>query len=177
MCTEARSLISEGWKVVSHLLGIIPSCLQIMLMGIPLLQPSPTISAYRATVRTSSTAVLLGDDPVLQRRVFSSENFVMQPTGTPSHCMRSSHCHIQCASPTTNSENTPLSRVRKRLALVSGYPEENIEPLQLLQYQPGQQYEGHNDFFDACDGAHTSSSCPIPTTRITNQCSRGFLRS
>jgi prolyl 4-hydroxylase len=49
------------------------------------------------------------------------------------------------------NQHTAVRAVRDRVANLTGYPEPNLEPLQLVRYLPGQQYEPHHDFFDACD--------------------------
>ena len=48
--------------------------------------------------------------------------------------------------------NDPVvRRITERAALVTGYPYENIEPLQLVKYVDGQKYEPHFDYGEACD--------------------------
>lgn len=49
------------------------------------------------------------------------------------------------------SRHPAVLSVRQRVANLTGYPEANLEPLQLVRYLPGQSFEPHNDWFDACD--------------------------
>jgi len=44
-----------------------------------------------------------------------------------------------------------VAAVTQRAAYLSGYPAENIEPLQLVKYVRGQKYEPHFDYGAACD--------------------------
>jgi prolyl 4-hydroxylase len=43
------------------------------------------------------------------------------------------------------------TRIENRIAKLLNWPAENGEPLQVLHYQPGTEYEPHYDYFDADD--------------------------
>lgn len=45
------------------------------------------------------------------------------------------------------SEDPVVACIEKRASHMTNLPVENIEPLQVLRYQKGQQYEPHFDFF------------------------------
>lgn len=45
-------------------------------------------------------------------------------------------------------ENAVVARIEARIAALTGIPVRNGEPLQLLHYPPGGEYEPHHDYFD-----------------------------
>jgi len=49
------------------------------------------------------------------------------------------------------SSDTVVHAVRQRIALYSGYPEANLEPLQTVRYRGGEYYRPHHDFYNACE--------------------------
>lgn len=88
----------------------------IIALGKPLLSPSPTIAAYRATVRSSSTAYLLdGNHPAIA---------AVRAKCPPRTARRV--CASLCRA---------MRQVRARVSSLTGYPVENIEPLQFLEYK------------------------------------------
>jgi prolyl 4-hydroxylase len=52
------------------------------------------------------------------------------------------------------AQDEVVKAIESRAALLSGYPLDNLEPLQVVRYQPGQQYKRHFDYFvPGTDGA------------------------
>ncbi len=49
------------------------------------------------------------------------------------------------------AENALVERLEKRIAALTGIPEENGEPLQILHYGVGDEYLPHHDYFDPKD--------------------------
>lgn len=79
----------------------------IIALGMPKMHRS-LAGARQESIRTSTTAMLPGSDPVVEA-------------------------------------------ITKRASVLTGYPVEYIEPLQLLKYTAGQKYEPHFDYGEACD--------------------------
>ncbi len=62
------------------------------------------------------------------------------------HAARSSDgCHFQ------HHETPLLDTINRRIASLTGWPLENGEPLQVLHYGVGAEYEPHYDYFDPAD--------------------------
>ena len=54
---------------------------------------------------------------------------------------------IRTSSTALLPASDPIVRaVTERAAYVTGYPYSNVEPLQLVRYEPGQRYEPHFDY-------------------------------
>jgi prolyl 4-hydroxylase len=56
----------------------------------------------------------------------------------------------QRTSYTTNfqsGETSVIQSIEQRVSMLCMYPQSHIEPLQLVRYNPGQQYKPHYDFF------------------------------
>lgn len=48
----------------------------------------------------------------------------------------------------TVGENAVIQHIEAKISALTGYPIENGEGIQVLRYQPGQQYKPHYDYFD-----------------------------
>lgn len=56
----------------------------------------------------------------------------------------------------TRGENELVNRIEARLARLLGWPVENGEGLQVLQYLPGAEYKPHYDYFDPAESGTAS---------------------
>lgn len=61
------------------------------------------------------------------------------------------------------AETTLIQTIEHRIAKLVGMPVEHGEALQILNYQPGQQYEPHQDWFDPKQASYA------PVTRVGGQ--------
>ncbi|MGG0655098.1 2OG-Fe(II) oxygenase [Rummeliibacillus pycnus] len=57
----------------------------------------------------------------------------------------------------TDINNDILARVEKRVSVIMGIPIENGEGLHILNYQPGQEYKEHFDFFASTSKAASNN--------------------
>jgi hypothetical protein len=55
-----------------------------------------------------------------------------------------------------------VRRITERAARLTGYPYENIEPLQLVKYLDGQKYEPHFDYGEACKLTASRTAPALP---------------
>jgi prolyl 4-hydroxylase len=54
---------------------------------------------------------------------------------------------------TTNflkGEGNVIKKLENKISMVCGYSKKNIEPIQLVKYNPGQYFKHHYDFFAPC---------------------------
>ncbi|MCD5322164.1 MULTISPECIES: 2OG-Fe(II) oxygenase [Pontibacillus] len=55
------------------------------------------------------------------------------------------------------NENTLIHRMERRLSAIMNVPIEHAEGLQVLRYQPGQEYKPHHDYFKQSDNNRIST--------------------
>lgn len=60
----------------------------------------------------------------------------------------SSRTSQSCFLPANQNENPAIMSIKKKVHQLTGFPIENIEGLQVVKYQPGQQYKSHYDWFE-----------------------------
>ena len=62
-----------------------------------------------------------------------------------------SHVRTSAGTHFDRGENAVVQRLEQRIAALTGVPVEHGEPLQILHYQVGGEYQPHHDFFDPRD--------------------------
>ncbi|WP_345240962.1 2OG-Fe(II) oxygenase [Pontibacillus salipaludis] len=55
------------------------------------------------------------------------------------------------------NENSLVERIEKRLSTIMNIPTQHAEGLQILHYEPGQEYKAHHDFFKQSDNNRIST--------------------
>lgn len=84
----------------------------------------------------------LGEPHIVKSEVCGSK-------GSKSHMNRTSMtAHIGKKFLRNNNPDKVLLSVLKRASKIGGLPEENIEPIQLVKYLPGQYFKNHYDYLD-----------------------------
>ena len=62
-----------------------------------------------------------------------------------------SHVRTSAGTHFDRGENAVVQRLEQRIAALTGVPVEHGEPLQILHYQVGGEYQPHHDYFDPRD--------------------------
>lgn len=101
---------------------------------------SPRVVVFGALLGADECAQLI---ELARPRLARSETVQQTTGGTEVNAARTSRGMFF-----RRGETELVARIERRIAALVNWPLENGEPIQVLHYQPGAQYEPHYDYFD-----------------------------